>query len=122
MLQAVTWTMPALAVAGVLLALLALIRVERRRRSRTQEARRRHLLHELEGSRLRRMLQLRHLDPGCYLDATSTPSLDLHLAICRECPRVRVCEEALRQGLGDSFWYCQNATMIERLLRDERRA
>ena len=124
-MQAITWTAPgliALAVAAVLLAALAAIRFDRWRRSRTQHARREHLLHRLDGSRLRRMLKLRHLDPKCYLGCTSTASLGLHLAICSECPRTRICEEALRQGRIDSFWYCQNATMIERLLRDERRA
>jgi hypothetical protein len=70
-------------------------------------------------SRLRRMLQLRHLDPDDYLLLTSPGSRALHAAICRGCGYRRECDAALKLGGAADYGFCANGTMIERLLRDQ---
>lgn len=80
---------------------------------------RRDRLHRrFQQSRLRRMLQLRHVDPAVYERATFMPSQELHLAICGECTRKKFCDAALRVGGADDYWFCPNGTMIERLQRE----
>jgi len=78
---------------------------------------RRYLAWRLEGTRMFRMLQRRHVVPLAYILETPTAEIRRQLARCRSCPRHEQCDAAMDYfgPRHPSYAFCPNRRAIDAL-------
>ena len=70
----------------------------------------------LRGTRLRRVLERRHVDVGTYLEATPFAEVEMHLARCAACQSAWTCDRTVVSLAASSsrYEFCPNVDVIDR--------
>lgn len=100
----------ALAVVGVIAALMLAILRNIRQGERWRES----MLERMEGLRMGRALRQRGIDPRRHVHAESVLDLETQLRRCAHCERGEDCERALAEGRFAGFGGCPNEADLAR--------
>lgn len=75
----------------------------------------------LAGTRMSKMLRVRQIDVGSYLQSVPVVELKRQIGACQSCGQHAACDRALA-GAGADFGFCPNRRAIEQLLAKGARA